>query len=78
MIVFLRFGEFLTGGDHFSLTSDALKKVLTGKASIEILLSIVRAVCQTWITQHNLIPLEHIEGVWICVVKPIICDLNPQ
>ncbi|XP_023760381.1 uncharacterized protein LOC111908814 [Lactuca sativa] len=44
MIVFLRFGEYLTGGDHFSLTSDALKKVLTGKASKEILLSIAHAL----------------------------------
>ncbi|KVH99366.1 uncharacterized protein LOC112514425 [Cynara cardunculus var. scolymus] len=44
MIVFLRFGEFLTGGAHFPLTSDALKKVLTGKGSKEILLSVVRAM----------------------------------
>ncbi|KAD4385264.1 hypothetical protein E3N88_25432 [Mikania micrantha] len=44
IIVFLRFGEFLTGGDHFPLTTDALKKVLTGKASKEILLSIVHAL----------------------------------
>ncbi|KAL4566203.1 hypothetical protein LXL04_030315 [Taraxacum kok-saghyz] len=44
MIVFLRFGEYLTGGAHFPLTSDALKKVLTGKASSEILLSIVHAI----------------------------------
>ncbi|KAK1407659.1 hypothetical protein QVD17_39280 [Tagetes erecta] len=44
IIVFLRFGEFLTGGAHFPLTTDALKKVLTGQASTEILLSIVRAL----------------------------------
>nr|XP_043606880.1 uncharacterized protein LOC122578895 [Erigeron canadensis] len=44
MIVFLRFGEFLTGGDHFPLSADALKKMLTGKGSIEILLSIARAL----------------------------------
>nr|GEW35471.1 E3 ubiquitin-protein ligase [Tanacetum cinerariifolium] len=44
MIVFLRFGEFLTGGDHFPLTTDAIKKVLTGKGSTEILLSIARAL----------------------------------
>ncbi|KAJ9566859.1 hypothetical protein OSB04_002825 [Centaurea solstitialis] len=43
MVVFLRFGEYLTGGAHFPLTSDALKKVLTGKGSKEILLSVVRA-----------------------------------
>lgn len=45
MIVFLRFGEFITGGDHFPLTSDALTKVLTGKASMEIFQSILHAVC---------------------------------
>ncbi|KAI3717669.1 hypothetical protein L1987_69430 [Smallanthus sonchifolius] len=44
IIVFLRFGEFLTGGSHFPLTSDALKRVLTGKASMEIVLSIVHAL----------------------------------
>ncbi|KAM0019340.1 hypothetical protein Hdeb2414_s0026g00684341 [Helianthus debilis subsp. tardiflorus] len=44
IIVFLRFGEFITGGAHFPLTADALKKVLTGKASKEILLSIVHAL----------------------------------
>ncbi|MFS7962710.1 hypothetical protein Hanom_Chr08g00729781 [Helianthus anomalus] len=44
VIVFLRFGEFLTGGAHFPLTSDALRKVLTGKASMEIFLSIVHAL----------------------------------
>ncbi|XP_076952103.1 uncharacterized protein LOC143625730 isoform X1 [Bidens hawaiensis] len=44
VIVFLRFGEFLMGGPHFPLTSDALRKVLTGQASMEIFLSIVHAL----------------------------------
>ncbi|KAI7736136.1 hypothetical protein M8C21_026524 [Ambrosia artemisiifolia] len=44
IIVFLRFGEFLTGGAHFPLTADALKEIFTGKASKEILLSIVHAL----------------------------------
>ncbi|KAI3686862.1 hypothetical protein L1987_80551 [Smallanthus sonchifolius] len=44
IIVFLRLGEFLTGGAHFPLTADALKKVLTGQGSKEILLSIVHAL----------------------------------
>ncbi|XP_071733312.1 uncharacterized protein [Rutidosis leptorrhynchoides] len=44
MIVFLRSGEFLTGGAHFSLTTDALKKVLTGEASMEIFRSILNAL----------------------------------
>ncbi|XP_071702490.1 uncharacterized protein [Rutidosis leptorrhynchoides] len=44
VIVFLRFGEFLTGGDHFPLNSDALKKILTGNGTKEILLSVARAL----------------------------------
>lgn len=44
IVPFLRFGEAITGGDHFPLTSDALKKVLTGQASTEVLLSIFRAL----------------------------------
>lgn len=44
VVPFLRFGEVITGGAHFPLTSDALKKVLTGKASHEVLLSIAHAV----------------------------------
>uniref|UniRef100_A0A2N9EBQ2 DUF2062 domain-containing protein n=1 Tax=Fagus sylvatica TaxID=28930 RepID=A0A2N9EBQ2_FAGSY len=37
LVPFLRFGEVLSGGPHFPLTSDALKKVLTGQASREVL-----------------------------------------
>ncbi|KAL3513313.1 hypothetical protein ACH5RR_026030 [Cinchona calisaya] len=44
IIFFLRFGEFITGGPHFPLTSDALKKLLTGQASREILRSIFNAL----------------------------------
>lgn len=44
LVPFLRFGEVLSGGPHFPLTSDALKKVLTGQASREVLLSIVHAL----------------------------------
>ncbi len=44
MVPFLRFGEYVTGGPHFPLTSDALKKVLTLQASQEVLLSIAHAV----------------------------------
>ncbi|KAK8921606.1 hypothetical protein KSP39_PZI020112 [Platanthera zijinensis] len=44
MIPFLRLGEFITGSSHFALTTDALKKVLTGRASREVLLSIVHAL----------------------------------
>lgn len=44
MIPFLRFGEFITGGPHFPLTSDALKKVFAGQASWEVLQSIFHAL----------------------------------
>ncbi|KAJ9167222.1 hypothetical protein P3X46_021888 [Hevea brasiliensis] len=44
VVPFLRFGEVIYGGPHFPLTSDALKKVLTGQASHEVLLSIAHAL----------------------------------
>ncbi|KAG9457055.1 hypothetical protein H6P81_001563 [Aristolochia fimbriata] len=44
VVPFLRFGEVISGGPHFPLTSDALKKVLTGQASRELLLSVVHAL----------------------------------
>ncbi|PHT50727.1 hypothetical protein CQW23_10474 [Capsicum baccatum] len=44
VIPFLRLGESVSGGPHFALTSDALTKVLTGKASWEVILSIYHAL----------------------------------
>ncbi|XP_062230484.1 uncharacterized protein LOC133928253 [Phragmites australis] len=44
IIPFLRLGEAVTGSAHFPLTADALKNVLTGHASKDVLLSIVRAM----------------------------------
>ncbi|GMN34571.1 hypothetical protein TIFTF001_044918 [Ficus carica] len=44
VVPFLRFGEVISGGSHFPLTSDALKKVLTGQASHDVLLSIAHAL----------------------------------
>ncbi|KAK4285059.1 hypothetical protein QN277_001804 [Acacia crassicarpa] len=44
IVPFLRLGEVITGGPHFRLTSDALKKVLTGQASHEVLSSIAHAL----------------------------------
>ncbi|CAJ1958497.1 unnamed protein product [Sphenostylis stenocarpa] len=44
VVPFLRFGEVITGGSHFPLTSDALKKVFTGQASHEVLLSVAHAI----------------------------------
>lgn len=48
VIPFLRLGEFISGGDQFPLNSDALKKVLMGEASKEVLLSIFNAVSTNW------------------------------
>lgn len=47
VVPFLRLGEVISGGSHFPLTSDALKKVLTGQASREVLLSVAHAVGAT-------------------------------
>ncbi|KAG5233084.1 E3 ubiquitin-protein ligase [Salix suchowensis] len=44
VVPFLRFGEVMSGGPHFPLTSDALKKVFTGQASREVILSVVHAL----------------------------------
>ncbi|KAM7473065.1 hypothetical protein LguiA_011248 [Lonicera macranthoides] len=44
MIPFLRLGEVISGGPHFPLTSDALKKVLTGQASLCVLQSIYNSL----------------------------------
>ncbi|KAJ6942422.1 hypothetical protein NC652_008290 [Populus alba x Populus x berolinensis] len=43
VVPFLRLGEVMSGGPPFPLTSDALKKVLTGQASREVILSIAHA-----------------------------------
>ncbi|KAF7836383.1 hypothetical protein G2W53_011242 [Senna tora] len=44
VVPFLRFGEVISGGPHFPLTSGALKKVFTGEASHELLLAIAHAL----------------------------------
>ncbi|GAA0175029.1 ubiquitin-protein ligase [Lithospermum erythrorhizon] len=44
IIPFLRFGELISGGAHFPLTSNAFKKVLTGQASREVVYSIFHAL----------------------------------
>ncbi|XP_022152470.1 uncharacterized protein LOC111020189 [Momordica charantia] len=40
VVPFLRFGEAISGGPRFPFTPDALKKIFTGQASYEVLLSI--------------------------------------
>lgn len=54
VIPFLRLGESICGGPRFPLTSDAMKKVLTGHASREVLLSIAHALLG-WIIAAPLI-----------------------
>lgn len=44
IVPFLRLGEAVTGSGHFPLTADALKNVLTGHASKDVLMSIVHAM----------------------------------
>ncbi|PWZ19279.1 hypothetical protein Zm00014a_006148 [Zea mays] len=44
IVPFLRLGETITGSGHFPLTANALKNVLTGHASKDVLLSIVNAM----------------------------------
>jgi hypothetical protein len=46
IVPFLRLGEAVTGSGHFPLTADALKNVLTGHASKDVLMSIVHAVSE--------------------------------
>lgn len=61
IVPFLRFGEVITGGPHFALTSDALKKVLTGQASYEVLQSVFHAVLFSKLDVKilNIIPVAH-------------------
>ncbi|KAK8960334.1 hypothetical protein KSP40_PGU005564 [Platanthera guangdongensis] len=44
VIPFLRLGELITGGPHFPLTSNVLKKVVMGQASREVLVGVLHAV----------------------------------
>lgn len=60
MVVFLRFGEFVTGGPHFPLTADALKKVFTGEASTEIFGSILHAVCSLFMFPFDLSLMRYV------------------
>ncbi|RZR71001.1 hypothetical protein BHM03_00002861 [Ensete ventricosum] len=46
VVPFVRLGEVISGGPHFPLTSDALKKVVTGEATRDVLISVLHAVSQ--------------------------------
>ncbi|KAL8482354.1 hypothetical protein ACS0TY_028501 [Phlomoides rotata] len=74
MIPFLRFGEFVTGGPHFPLSSDAFKKVLTGEASWDVLQSIFHAVCSQFL--HIFIHI-HLFPVHYPHLHPKVC-LDPS
>lgn len=70
MVPFLRLGEKVTGGPHFPLTSDALKKVFTGQASQEVFLSIGNAV-----SSFSLSLLMSIVKLLLAFCSLIFCDL---
>ncbi|CAA7405123.1 unnamed protein product [Spirodela intermedia] len=44
VIPFLRLGEFISGGSHFPLTADAMKRILTFRASREVLVGVFHAL----------------------------------
>lgn len=60
IIFFLRFGELITGGPHFPLTADALKKVLTGQASKEVLNSILHALLGWLVAAPFILAILHV------------------
>ncbi|XP_052202923.1 uncharacterized protein LOC127808429 [Diospyros lotus] len=60
VVPFLRLGEVISGGSHFPLTSDALKKVLTGQASREVLQSIWHAVFGWLVAAPFILAMLHI------------------
>ncbi|PKA54561.1 hypothetical protein AXF42_Ash000396 [Apostasia shenzhenica] len=74
VIPFLRLGEIITGGPHFPLTSDALKKVLTGQASREVLFSIVH-VLVGWIIAAPFI-LAALYSVFVPIFKYLVHKLS--
>ncbi|KAJ7949939.1 E3 ubiquitin-protein ligase [Quillaja saponaria] len=60
VVPFLRFGEVISGGPHFPLTADAFKKVLTGQASRDVLLSISHALLGWLVAVPFILGLLHI------------------
>ncbi|KAJ6693199.1 hypothetical protein OIU85_004008 [Salix viminalis] len=71
VVPFLRFGEVMSGGPHFPLTSDALKKVFTGQASREVILSVVHA------TQGHGAKLVQVAAAFANYANPI-CWMNVE
>ncbi|KAL0749390.1 hypothetical protein Bca101_031393 [Brassica carinata] len=69
----LALGEKVTGGPHFPLTSDALKKVFTGQASHEVFLSIGNAVSEGASDTKG--DIEHLPRLEACFQHYKICRL---
>lgn len=44
VVPFLRLGEIISGGAHFALSSDALRMVITGQASRDVLLGVLHVL----------------------------------
>ncbi|KAK8677725.1 hypothetical protein V6N13_143248 [Hibiscus sabdariffa] len=70
VVPFLRFGEVLSGGPHFPLTSDALKKVLSDQASSELLFSIARALLG-WLVAAPVI-LVTLHMIFLPIFKAVV------
>ncbi|ONK57707.1 uncharacterized protein A4U43_C09F3260 [Asparagus officinalis] len=74
VIPFLRLGEFISGGPRFPLTSDAMKKVLTGHASREVLISVIHALLG-WIIAGPLI-LGVLYTIFLPAFKYLVRNFN--
>ncbi|XP_038713240.1 uncharacterized protein LOC120007125 isoform X2 [Tripterygium wilfordii] len=74
VVPFLRFGEAISGGPHFPLTSDALNKVLTGEASREVILSIAH-VLLGWLVAAPFI-LAALYVVFLPCFKILVCKFS--
>ncbi|XP_058192319.1 uncharacterized protein LOC131309739 [Rhododendron vialii] len=74
VVPFLRLGEVISGGPHFPLTSDALKKVLTGQASREILYSILNALLGWLVAAPFILGVLHLLLLPCC--KILVCKFS--
>ncbi|KAH9626463.1 hypothetical protein KSS87_006423 [Heliosperma pusillum] len=60
ILPFLRLGETICGTSHFPLSSDALKKVFTGQASTQLLLTILHALVGWLFLAPFILPLLYV------------------
>ncbi|XP_047335431.1 uncharacterized protein LOC124938954 [Impatiens glandulifera] len=75
MIPFLRLGEAVTGGPHFPLSTDALKKVLTGEASRDVLQSIFNALLGWFVAAPIMMVVLYI--ILLPIFKILVRKFNP-